>query len=426
MFPYVESTVQLPDEIEETQKLIDGDFIDLQTKFDKVNDVATEQKKQKKIEDTIESIIDDKNPFRNFDNFWWEDDLFNAKDSQKTVEASKNIPDEIQEMSDNILRKIWPVDNRTVEEKIEDDFIPTDDRTRQELEDDDYNSLESDIETEEIDTITPNLTEEEIDTTSAWDPNKTETAKPGPIIKLSTDYNKKIKAANKIKNKYLRKKIGQRNKSNKISKEWLKTAGYLDTKDQGKINYIFVPPKKEETNEIPDDAGHFIRIEIESTDFKKENLESKIRKNKTRKPYISRTKTTEDMPKDAETVETIKILDNIATLEPGKNAQLAAKKISEKYKKIREANAKKNKYKIPGEIVTIETVKTPHGEVKVPVSIEKPKRSGKEATKKAIKKYNEIRREKTFKKIVDTNEKRKQKKNIEIKEEIKHFASKKS
>ena len=47
------------------------------------------------------------------------------------------------------------------------------------------------------------------------------------------------------------------------------------------------------------------------------------------------------MPKDAETVETIKILDDIATLEPGKNAQLAAKKIREKYNKIREANAKK-------------------------------------------------------------------------------------
>ena len=35
--------------------------------------------------------------------------------------------------------------------------------------------------------------------------------------------------------------------------------------------------------------------------------------------------------------------------------------------------------------MTIETVKTPHGEVKVPVSIEKPKRSGKEAAKKIIK-----------------------------------------
>ena len=106
--------------------------------------------------------------------------------------------------------------------------------------------------------------------------------------KTSTDYNKKVKAANKIKNKYLRKKIGQRNKSNKISAEWLKTAGYLDTKDQDKINYMFVPLKKEETNEVPGDAGHFIRTEIDSTDFKKENLASKVRKNKTRKPYISK------------------------------------------------------------------------------------------------------------------------------------------
>ena len=103
-------------------------------------------------------------------------------------------------MSDNILRNIWPVDYRTVEEKIEDDFIPIDYRTWHELEDDDYNNLESYIETEKIDTITPNLTEEEIDTTTAWDPNQTEAAKPGPIIKLSTDYNKKIKVANKIKN----------------------------------------------------------------------------------------------------------------------------------------------------------------------------------------------------------------------------------
>ena len=65
-----------------------------------------------------------------------------------------------------------------------------------------------------------------------------------------------------------------------------------------------------------------------------------------------------------------------------KNAPLAAKKISEKYKKLREANARKQKYKIPGEIVRIEKVETNQGEVKVPVSIEKPKRSGKEAAKK--------------------------------------------
>ena len=88
------------------------------------------------------------------------------------------------------------------------------------------------------------------------------------------------------------------------------------------------------------------------------------------------------MPKDSETTETIRILDDIATLEPGKNAQLAAEKISKKYKKLREANARKRKYKLPGEIVTIETVETPQGEVKVPVSIEKPKTSDKEAAKK--------------------------------------------
>ena len=242
-FPYVELTVQLPDETEETRKLIDGDFINLQTKFDSVIDVTTEQKNQKKIEDTIESIIEDKNPFGNFDDFWWENDLFN-KDSLDTIEASKEILDKIQEMSDNILRNIRPVDNPTVEEKIEDDFIPIDDRTQEELEYDDYISFESHIETEEIDTTTPDFIKEEIHTTTAWDPNKSEAAKRGPIIKHSTDYNKKIKAANKIKNKYLRKKIGQINKNNKISKEWLKTAGYLDTKDQYKINYILVPPKK--------------------------------------------------------------------------------------------------------------------------------------------------------------------------------------
>ena len=88
------------------------------------------------------------------------------------------------------------------------------------------------------------------------------------------------------------------------------------------------------------------------------------------------------MPKDSETTEIIKVLDDIATLEPGKNAQLAAKKISEKYKKIREESARKSKYKIPGEIVRIEKVETHQREVKVPVSIEKPKGSGKEAAKK--------------------------------------------
>ena len=145
----------------------------------------------------------------------------------------KTLDVDINALSDNILKNLPPVDNRNLQNLIEDDFIPIDDRTQQEREDDDNISLAGEA---------PPIIN--IDTTSAWDQNKTEVARPGPIIKLSTDFDKKVKAAKKIKNKYLKKKIGQKNTQNKISKDWLKTAGYLDTKDQDKINYIFVPPKK--------------------------------------------------------------------------------------------------------------------------------------------------------------------------------------
>ena len=306
--------------------------------------------------------------------------MFNDRDSIATVEASKNILDKIKDISDNILKNLRPVDNRTEQELAHDQNIPLDDRTEQELEDNDYNSLESDA--------------NKIDTTSAWDQNKATITKLGPIIKLLTDFNRKVKAATKIKNKYLKKTIGQRNKKNNVSSDWLKTAGYLDTKDQDKIKYMFVPAKNETTNNIPGDAVHFSRTEIDSTDFKKEDLTSKIKKNKGRKPYVFKEK--KDMPAD----ETIQLLNDIATLEPGKNAQLAAKNISEKYKEIREANARKQKYKIPGEIIRIEEVETPQGKAKVPVSVEK-------TAKKVIKKYDKVRQEKKFKKIIDANKKRK-------------------
>ena len=310
--------------------------------------LSLNKKKRKKIEETIESVVDNTNPFSTFDDFWWEDEMFSERDSVPTVGASKNILEDINKMSDNILRNLRPVGTRTEQETIEDQFIPIDDRTKQELEDDDYHSFESESEDIEI---------ENIDTSSPWDDKKSTAAKPGAIFKLSTDYNKKVKAANKIKNKYLKKKIDQREKSNKISTEWLKTARYLDTKDQDKINYIFIPSKKETSNNIPADAAHFIRTEIDLTDFKKENLTTKVKKqNKTKKPYIK--KETDEMPKDTETTEILKVLDDIATLEPGKNGQLAAKKISEKYKKTREATARKNRYKLLGEIVRIEKVET--------------------------------------------------------------------
>ena len=92
---------------------------------------------------------------------------------------------------------------------------------------------------------------------------------------------------------------------------------------------------------------------------------------------------------------------------------------------MREALAKK-KFKIPGEIVKIETIETPSGSVEVAVSIGKTRRSGKEAAKKNIKKYDKARmRGKRFQKLADVNEKKKMEENINIIDEIRNSASKK-
>ena len=72
---------------------------------------------------------------------------------------------------------------------------------------------------------------------------------------------------------------------------------------------------------------------------------------------------------------------------------------------MRESLAKGRKYKITGEIVKIEKVETAQGKVKVLVSAEKIARN-------VIKKYDKIRRENKFKKIVDANEKRKKQKKL--------------
>ena len=142
MFPYKEPTLETADEIERKQQLLDDDFIDLQTKFDKVNDVATEQLKEKKLDALIDSVNDNNNPFKTFDDFWWEEEIFSNNDSPETIDASKNYLNEINEMSDNILRNLRPVDDRTIDQIIDDQFIPIDDRIQQELKDDDYLSFE--------------------------------------------------------------------------------------------------------------------------------------------------------------------------------------------------------------------------------------------------------------------------------------------
>ena len=56
--------------------------------------------------------------------------MFSNRDSPAIVDASKNIINKIQNISDNIIRNIRPVDNKTVQEIIDDQFIPIDDRTQ--------------------------------------------------------------------------------------------------------------------------------------------------------------------------------------------------------------------------------------------------------------------------------------------------------
>ena len=127
-----------PDEIENYEKRIKDDYTDLMTKINKVNDVATEQKKQKEMEDVIVSVITD--PIPN-NNFWWEDEIFDFNYNQPTIDSSKLFYNDIKKettnilkdidinaLSENILRNLRPVDNRDIQELM-DDFIPIDDRT---------------------------------------------------------------------------------------------------------------------------------------------------------------------------------------------------------------------------------------------------------------------------------------------------------
>ena len=60
--------------------------------------------------------------------------------------------------------------------------------------------------------------------------------------------------------------------------------------------------KRWQKNNIPAHAGHFLRTEIDSTDFENKNLTTKIRRNKAEKVYFLK----KNIPKNLETDETIK------------------------------------------------------------------------------------------------------------------------
>ena len=68
-----------------------------------MNDIVTEQKKQKDIEDVIELVIKDLIPTNNY---WWEEDIFSKTDKQPTIDASKIIVDDIKQITNDVLKNI--------------------------------------------------------------------------------------------------------------------------------------------------------------------------------------------------------------------------------------------------------------------------------------------------------------------------------
>ena len=64
---------------------------------------------------------------------------------------------------------------------------------------------------------------------------------------------------------------------------------------------------------------------------------------------------------------------------------------------MRDANRRKNIFKLSGEVTRIETVETPQENVEVPVSVPKLNVSKVRTAKKISRKYNKLRRDKAIK-----------------------------
>ena len=138
-------------------------------------------------------------------------------------------------------------------------------------------------------------------------------------------------AANKIKNKYRQKRLGKKQariftagsrfkQVNKKIAEWLKDKGLLDEN---------VPAEKA-------DIGETIDLKKTSNaSFAAKNIIKKYRNLARKKPYEKRPLTVL-VVKENNDPEDIIDLGDIATLKPNKNAQIEAKKITEKYKDRRQ------------------------------------------------------------------------------------------
>ena len=65
--PNVAQEFQTAQTIELETQAVDDEFAKLKQEFDRVNDAATEQKKQTEVTDLVDDVIDEKNLFRNIE-----------------------------------------------------------------------------------------------------------------------------------------------------------------------------------------------------------------------------------------------------------------------------------------------------------------------------------------------------------------------
>ena len=99
MHPYFPPQVKTADEIEIETSKTNEEFTELKAEYDRINDAVTDQKKQYKLTDLVDDIIDESNPFQNLvtEDIWIEDDIFDDKDNLDTVDTSKDILKGIKE-----------------------------------------------------------------------------------------------------------------------------------------------------------------------------------------------------------------------------------------------------------------------------------------------------------------------------------------
>ena len=170
----------------ETQA-VDHEFAKLKQEFDRVNDAATKQKKQTEVTDLVDDVTDEKNLFRNIEaeDIWIEDDLFDNKDTETIIDASKEIIDETK-------KNIGPFI----------DFTITDSRVIDDNSDQSYDTDQSEITVdndEPIETITTMDDNIIIPSTNEININT------GPASQKKT-HHQAVRVAEKIKKKYRRQK----------------------------------------------------------------------------------------------------------------------------------------------------------------------------------------------------------------------------